>query len=195
MRTSIPFLLIISLVSVLLISGCVTKNAKDLFFTEAELKSLGYDVNKIITPDERGYPGYYRDFEGLLSVYNMDYRIGDFQAEEWKGEIFMFIFIFNSESDAKDFFTKYEESIKQNNEFRNDTEPDFNASCEYNQLGDESYCCTFDYILAEYPINESVSYSCVVRYGENTVTFVYHCLDRTFEDVEELMGVFESKLD
>lgn len=107
----------------------------------------------------------------------------------------MFIFIFNSEPSAKEIFTRHEESIKEVNELRKDLEPDFNVSCEYNQLGDESFCCEADYSLAEYPINESVRYDCIVRYRENFVTFMYHCLHRTFQDIEELMNVFESKLD
>ncbi|NIO22746.1 MAG: hypothetical protein GTN38_01815 [Candidatus Aenigmarchaeota archaeon] len=162
------FLILMCVIIITLISGCVTRDAGDLVFTEEELRSMGYDVQRT----EEYYDGVWENFDGFVSGTQRVYRIG-WQEGKYEGEIVFQVVIFDNEVNSqKSYSTRVDYAFLTSK-----------VPCEQSTLGDES-CC--------YEANGS--YDCLARYGENDIFLRVLDLDRTFEDVEELMNVFEEKI-
>lgn len=110
----------------------------------------------------------YRNFEGFDSAAQREYQIVDSNRKP-EGQINFLVIVFDSEASAGKFFPVYAEQQK---------------SCPQSPFGDEGYCCETD-----------GRYDCVARYGKYVVSLGYDLPGRTMMDVENLMGIFQNKID
>ena len=199
MKSVTPLILLISVIVIAAVSGCVTKNAADLIFTEDELETLGYNVHETMESDQDELSGYSDMLDGLISIHFIEYRMGDWQIKD-EGWIMMNVYIFNNEDNSKKAYLSLsdmeKEVIEGYIELSAEITPDLMLNYTYKEdvLGDQSFCYESN-ISSNPPFDQPNGYFCVARYIENIIKFRYQCPDRNFGDVKEMMAVFEAKLE